>query len=108
MKILLSPVRCDERIRANVSGDAIVINGKTFDFSSLEESCELPLGSVGSLFICSNVIRIDGEISLTLMLPHGQNAPHETRFPAAFTEPMTITSGPVPLPPYDADDKEVA
>lgn len=67
----------------------------------------LPFGCVDSLWIQGDVVRSDGEIHLTLCLPHGQFAPHETRFPAAYTEPLTVVDGPVPLPPYDAQLPEI-
>lgn len=112
MKIKLSPARMDEHMLASVSNDTIIINDISFDFSQLDEGESLPADAISSKWICSDVHRIDGEIYLTLLLSHGINAPHETRFPAAFTSPMTVTSGPVPLPPYDADadadDEEAA
>jgi hypothetical protein len=42
------------------------------------------------------VERIDGELYLTMILPHGPAAPTETLFPAT----VIATDGPVPLPPY--------
>ena len=42
--------------------------------------------------------RAGGVLHLTLILPHGADAPLETRFPAA----LTLTGdGPVALPPYE-------
>ena len=46
-------------------------------------------------FIVSDVNRVNGEIELTILLPHGANASHEARFP----EPINMTSdGQVVLP----------
>ena len=102
MKINLTPVCMDERVQAEVSGDAIIINGVALDFSPLPEGGVLPREAISSLWIASDVLRVDGEINLTLLLPHGANAPHETRFPLAYSDPMTVVGGLVPLPPYDA------
>lgn len=104
MKIKLSPVRLDDRLDAAVSGNVITINGELFDFSQLNDGESLPSSAIESTWIIGSVANIGGEIHLTLVLPHGANAPHETRFPAAFAEPMTVHSGPVPLPPYDVED----
>jgi hypothetical protein len=54
------------------------------------------------MWITGDVSRVSGEICLSLLLPHGANAPEETRFPAAYSIPLIIADGPVPLPPYDA------
>lgn len=102
MKIKLSPVRTDERVQAEVSGDAIIINGKALDFSPVPEGGVLPREAILSPWIASDVLRVDGEINLTLVLPHGTNAPPETLFPVTYSEPVTVVDGPVPLPPYDA------
>ena len=39
--------------------------------------------------------RVDGRITLTLVLPHGSDAPEAARFP----QPIIVTqAGPIPLP----------
>lgn len=106
MQIKLSPASLAEQLAASVSGDVITVNGQALDFFPLQEGDTLPTGAVGNQWIQGEVRRIDGEICLTLVLPHGQNAPHETRFPAAFDVPMTVVDGEVPLPPYDAPEPE--
>ncbi|MFB0774316.1 hypothetical protein [Aeromonas salmonicida] len=103
MKIKLSAVRMDEQLTASVSGDTITVNGQVLDFSPLQEGDMLPAGAVDSPWLQGAVSRISGDIHLTLVLPHGSNAPHETRFPAAFDTPMTMVDGEVPLPPYDTE-----
>lgn len=106
MKIKLSPVSQDEQLTASVSGDVVIVNGSVLDFTPLQEGDTLPNGAVGNRWIQGSVQRINGEIHITLVLPHGQNAPHETRYPAAFSEPITVLDGEVPLPPYDAPEPE--
>jgi len=100
MKIKLSPIRSDEQqLKAVVNGDVISINGKVFDFSTLADGERI---DTKQPFFIGPVSRIGGEIHLMLMLSHGNNAPHEARFPDAFTHPITIDNGAVPLPPYDS------
>ena len=102
MKISLTPVRMDETLTARVMGDVLTVNGLLLDFSTLEEGAVLPPGAVDSDWIRGEVVRVDGEIHLMLALPHGANAPQETRVPAARNTPITIVDGLVPLPPHDA------
>lgn len=101
MKIKLSPARMDEQLDATVSGDIITLNGTRINFGPLLNGETLPNESINNKWIAGDVHRIDGEIHLTLVLPHGAAAPHETRFPAAYDVPMTVIRGAVPLPPYN-------
>ena len=103
MKIYISPVRTDEQVVASVSGDILTINSQVLDFSPLLEGESLPSEAVDTEWLQGNITRIDGEIHLTLLLPHGANAPYETRFPTAFETPITVLEGEVPLPPYDSE-----
>ncbi|WP_286952814.1 MULTISPECIES: hypothetical protein [Aminobacterium] len=95
MLINLSPIRDDRTLEVSKVGDALTINGDTYDFSQLPEGATLPREAIGCEFILSDVNRINGEIELTILLPHGANASHEARFP----EPLTVTNdGEVVLP----------
>lgn len=104
MIVSLSPQFRDGRLSLVRAGDTLTINGDAFDFSPIPEGGLLPREAVECEWLASDVERLDGEIHLTLILPHGPNAPEETRFP----EPIHVTDdGPVALPPYDeepADD----
>ncbi len=95
MLIKLSPVRTDKTLSITKTGDTLIINGESFDFSSLTEGATLPRSAVNSEWIASDVNRVNGEIELTILFPHSVNASHEARFP----EPLTVTEdGPVELP----------
>lgn len=96
MQISLTPVRRDRRLEASVSGDILTLNGEDFDFTPLPEGGLLPRGAINSDWFASDVERIDGEITLTLILPHDATASEETLFPA----PLTSADGPLSLPPY--------
>ena len=98
MHIKLSPMRHDTPLSLERAGDVLTINGTAFDFSPLEDGATLPREAVDCEWLASDVERIDGALNLTLRLPHGPNAPHETRFPAPIIDPP---DGPVALPVYD-------
>lgn len=98
MKISFSPQLRAAFVAASVTGDAITIDGVTYDFGPLAEGDTLPRAAVDCPWLASDVTRQEGQICLTLILPHGSSAPKATRFP----EPVTIGTGIVPLPPFDA------
>jgi hypothetical protein len=105
MKINLAPIRMDEQLEVKVNGDSIWLNGEEFDFSPLPDGAILPHGAIDSKWFVGKVYRINGQIELTILLPHGSNAPHETRFP----NPITVTTdGVVDLPPYNIPQEEVS
>lgn len=95
MHITLSPVRLDELLTATLAGAVLTINGEAFDFSQLPEGGTLPAEAIASEWIVGPVSRINGELHLTLRLPHGANPSRAVAFP----EPVTVTAdGPIPLP----------
>lgn len=97
MRLNFSPVRKDTDILINVEGDSIWIDGVIYDFSPLNEGDTLPSEAITGDHFAGNITRADGEIVVTIALPHGANAPYERRFP----EPVVIDVGTVELPPYD-------
>ena len=99
MKLSFTPTRTNTQYELSVSGDVLTIDGETFDFGPLPDGATLPQSDVACPWLASDVERIDGEICLTLMLPHGANAPEETRFP----EMVTVAEGAVVLPPYNLE-----
>ena len=91
----LSPIRDDRVLNITKQGETLTINGVPYDFSQLPEGATLPNEAIGCEFIVSDVNRVNGEIELTILLPHGANASHEARFP----QPITMTTdGQVVLP----------
>jgi len=102
MKLTLTPMRHDGTLTLHRAGDVLTINGEAFDFSPLPDGATLPREAVDCAWLASDVERIEGTLHLTLLLPHGADAPEETRFPA----PITLTAdGPVILPPYNIKDE---
>jgi hypothetical protein len=101
MIIKLSPQRRDDRLTVTRLGDTLTIDDQVFDFSGIPDGGLLPRDAVECKWLASDVERVDNRLRLTLILPHGANAPHDTRFPL----PVEVTEdGPVALPPYDGAD----
>lgn len=95
MHIYLIPYMCDLTLTATLSGDVLTLNGERFDFSPLHEGATLPAEAIDSDWIVGPVERIDGELHLTLRLPHGPNPSQAVAFP----EPIHVTEdGPILLP----------
>jgi len=95
MHITLSPVRLDETLTATRAGDVLTLNGQAFDFGPLPEGATLPAEAIASDWIVGPVSRIDGDLHLTLRLPHGPNPSQAVAFP----EPIHVTEdGPIVLP----------
>lgn len=103
MQINLSPVRLDETLIASITGEVLTLNGEAFDFSQLPEGATLPADAIDSEHFVGPVERINGELHLTLRLPHGANPSQAVAFP----EPIAVTeNGPVALP-FDASQEDV-
>jgi hypothetical protein len=95
MLINLSPIRDDRTLNITKTGETLTINGIPYDLSQLPNGATLPREAINCEFIISDVSRINGEIELTILLPHGANASHAARFP----EPINMTNdGQVVLP----------
>lgn len=87
MKISLSPQRSDYLLKIEKNGDCLTINGIEYDFSQLSEGDILPYGSVICEWIVSDVARINGELELTIKLPHSADASVYARFPEPLINP---------------------
>lgn len=71
MNISYTPQRRDDTLTVAVSGDILTVNGEAFDFSAVAEGDILPRTAVDCAFIASDVTRIGGLITLTLIEPQG-------------------------------------
>ena len=81
MLINLSPQRREDILTISKTGDTLTINGVSYDFSQLPNGATLPREAIDCEWIVSDVNRVNGEIELTILLPHGANASHAARFP---------------------------
>jgi hypothetical protein len=99
MKIILSPQWRTERLVLERDGDTIITNGVATDFSGLAEGERLTSQEIASSwFTGAGVTRIDGELEMTIIVPHGDRAPEETLFPEPIID---AEDGAVALPPYN-------
>ncbi|MFV3287064.1 hypothetical protein ACNFCI_23945, partial [Pseudomonas sp. NY15356] len=101
MIIKLSPVRSDLPLAVVKTGDQLEINGVSLDFSRLADGSTLPAEAVSSSFIVAPVERVNGDLVVTLMLPHATDAPESARFPIDIRDPA---DGRVPLPGLEWSD----
>jgi hypothetical protein len=88
MKITLSPQRRDDTLEVIKSGDTLTINGTAYDFSVVPDGATLPQDAVDCAWLASDVERIGGILHLTLILPHGADAPYAARFPTPLLDPV--------------------
>lgn len=105
MIINFSPVRMDEELQVSLAGEILYLNGEAFDFGPLEDGDTLPQQAISSKWVAGAVERVGGELRLTLVLPHGPNAPETTRYP----QPLVASGeGLISLPVYDIPQQAVA
>lgn len=100
MLINLSPVRMEEQLVARVDGEVLYLNDEPFDFTPLLDGASIAREAIDSKWFAGPVERSSGVLSITLVLPHGPNAPETTRFPQPITVPG---SGSIYLPVYDLE-----
>lgn len=103
MRIMFSPQRRDDTLTLEKSnGDRLRINGELFNFNPLEDGDTIPAGAIPCKWIVGPVERIDGEVHVTVILPHGPNPSQAVAFP----EPIAVTDdGPIEVP-HDRTEHE--
>ena len=87
MKITLSPTRSDAPLSISKQGDALTINGVTYDFSVIPDGATLPASAVDCEYITGNVERINGVLQISLLLPHGPTPSQAVAFPEPLINP---------------------
>ena len=98
MYIHYSPVRSDSPIESSRSGDVMTLGGMRVDLSMVTALSEVDASRYNCPWIVGKVSRsATGELSITLVAPHGPNAPEETRFPSSV---RVSGGGPVPYPDF--------
>ena len=95
MKINLSPQRRDDQLTVLKEGDVLTINGTEYDFTDLPDGGTLPAEAVDCEYVIGSVNRVNGELELKLLLPHGADASKAARFPEPIIDPA---DGEVELP----------
>lgn len=104
MHISFSPQRRDDKLTLEKTGDRLRINGELFNFNPLAEGDTVPAGSIPCDWIVGPVERINGEIHITLLLPHGPNSSQGVAFP----EPISVTEDGAIAVPMDENDEEIS
>lgn len=99
MQIRLTPMRSDARLTLHRAGDVLTVNDVVLDFSAIPEGAVLPRAAVACDALASDVCREGGRLHLTLILPHGADAPQACLHPAPL---LLLADGPVPLPGVEA------
>lgn len=96
MRISFSPSRREGILwLEKTMGDRLRINGELFNFGPLNDGDTIPAGEIPCDWIVGPVEKVDGEVRLTLILPHGPTPSQAVAFP----EPMTVTEdGPIAVP----------
>jgi hypothetical protein len=95
MNITFSPVRSDELLSLQKSGDTLIINGESFDFSPMSSGDTLPLSAIESDWFAADVEMIDGELVVALLLPNPVNYSPEQAFPVPL---QNVADGLIALP----------
>lgn len=95
MKIILSPMRRDDSLIITKSSDTLTINNEVFDFSVIPEGSSLPSSAVNCEWLVGDISRTNGELTLTIILPHGPDPREDQAFPVAIEN---VPDGEVALP----------
>lgn len=99
MKINLSPQRRDDPLVVVRAGSVLTINGAVFDLSQMGNGDTLPRSAIASEWLTSDVDKVGGELTLTLLLPIPWNYSPEQAFPQPL---LNVPDGrvvfPLPLP----------
>ena len=92
MLVTLLPVRMEQSLTASREGSVLVLNDAAVDLASYDAAAAPNSWIVGQPFEEAGLWHV------SLILPHGGEAPDVTRFPA----PLLLTgNGPLDLPPYN-------
>lgn len=96
MQLIFSPKASADPFTLEKRGDALIINGESFDFAPLGPGEALPGAAVASPFVAGTVRRTEaGELVIPLRLPCGPRASRARRFPKSCT---VTADGVISLP----------
>ena len=78
MKIILSPINWNKKLKLEKQNDLLIINNKEYDFSDLKDSETLPNDAIDCDFIVGCVERINNEIEITILYPYQDSGHFKT------------------------------
>ncbi|WP_319568946.1 hypothetical protein [Cohaesibacter marisflavi] len=106
MKINLVPQRRDDALTLYCAGDVLTINGQALDLSAIPAGGNMLLEDVDCDWLASDITRDEeGDLTLSIILPHGYMADPTTQAAKAVLYPAAINvteEGPISLPSYEA------
>lgn len=112
MRISFSPQRRDDTLSIRRDGDILYIGSDdiAIDLTDLPDGATGEFEEPPSEFIVGPIRRVNGEIELTLIRPHGPNPSQEDAFP----QPITLGDGPdnalffnYPQPEDETNDDDI-
>lgn len=109
MKIYFDPIRYRAALEVVKAGDVLTINGVAFDFSVVPEGALLPSSAVACEFVRGDITRVDGALSLTLLLPYDVTSPNHRFDPAPLDSPpdgLLVLPQPEYLPDEEVADEQ--
>ncbi len=95
MVIYLSPQRRPGPLDVVRAGATLIVDGESFDFSSMGDGDTLPRAAIQSEWFAGDVEKKDGELVLTLLFPMPWNYSPEQAFPVPLEN---VPNGPVVFP----------
>ena len=112
MKINLVPQRRDDALTLYCAGDVLTINGQALDLSAIPAGGKLLLEDVDCEWLASDITRDEeGDLTLSLILPHGYIADPTTQAAKAVLYPSAINvtdDGAITPPSYEASATELS
>lgn len=87
MRVSFSPQRRDGILAVSKLGDILTVNGEAFDFSLVPDGATVPAGEVPCEWIVGPIERIEGDLQLTLLLPHSPKPSAAVAHPAPLIDP---------------------
>lgn len=91
--ISLSPIQGAAHLKLQRTGDAFFINGEVFDFSQIQDGDRLPRDGVKCAALLSDVMRVNGDISMTLVAGYDGPGTQDERFPQPISDAPEIDGG---------------
>lgn len=95
MIINLTAQRRDDSLAVVRTGDILILNGESFDFSRIGEGGTLPKSAIVSEWFAGDAERVAGELIIHLRLPNPWNYSPEQAFPTPL---INVPNGPVMFP----------
>ncbi|MBK5400521.1 hypothetical protein JFU47_28015 [Pseudomonas sp. TH39(2020)] len=105
MNIILTPQRRDDTLEVIKAGSVLTVNGQVFDFSRMRDGDTLANSAINSEWFAGDVEKVEGELTLTLLLPNPWNYSPEQAFPVPLEnlpDGQVVFPRPLPEPEVEA------